>query len=43
MTESERKAFRFLGMALAALLVTWAVNAVIDLGALLHDLTHPHP
>ena len=42
MTVGERKAFRFLLIAVAVLLAVLAVNALIDIGALLHDLTHPH-
>ena len=42
MTLGEKKALRFLLIALAVLLAALAANALIDLGAVLHDLTHPH-
>ena len=40
MTDGDRKLWRFTAVALVALLVVTAANALIDFGALLHDLTH---
>jgi hypothetical protein len=42
MSIDEKKAFRFLFVALGILLVAVAANALIDLGAVIHDLTHSH-
>ena len=42
MTDSHRKYWRFPVIALVALLVATAANALIDLGAVIHDVTHPH-
>ena len=42
MSIDEKKAFRFLFVAVAVLLVVLAANSLIDLGAVIHDLTHPH-
>ena len=42
MTDSHRRFWRFFIIVLVMLVVATAANAVIDLGALIHDLTHPH-
>ena len=42
MNIDQKRAFRFLFVSLAVLLVVLGVNALIDLGAVIHDLTHPH-
>jgi hypothetical protein len=39
---SESRGFRFLVIAVAVLIAVLAANALIDFGALLHDLTHAH-
>ena len=42
MTDSHRTYWRFLVIVLVVLLVVTAANALIDLGAVIHDVTQPH-
>ena len=40
MTERDKKLWRIAFILLTALLVVTAANALMDFGAILHDLTH---